>query len=239
MAKGALSFDREFYRSDLSANLFMESEARKEYARLRRLANKRLAALERAGLGEAKVLRGFLAEFASLRGASERTVRNALEDVAHFVSLKTTTVRGIQAAQKKAIATMQSHGYDWINKSNIESFGRFMEAAKQHTYNKKAFDSERAAAYYKDYEEMILERQENMEDMMDDWEDLEDYEPEEPDETERVPHAPKREPAKSNKQPKQQPKKRRAKKEATPYERYQKRQSRRPDARSRKGGRKK
>ena len=187
MAKKApLLYDRELYQSGTSQLVFTEKEARQEYARLRRLANKRLAALERAGLSEARSLRNYPASFESMRGSSEREVRRALEDVSRFMSLKTTTVRGIQSTQRKALDTLHKHGYDFVNKDNLESFGRFMEAARQHTYNKKAFDSERAAAYYKDYEEMILEQQEEMEEMMDDWEDLEDYEPAAPDESERV-----------------------------------------------------
>ena len=233
MAKGPLRYDRELYQAGTSQLVFTDKEARAEYARLRKAANKRLAVLEKAGYGGAASLRNYPASFESMRGASERDVRKGLSEVARFLSLKTTTLRGIQATQKKALATLHSHGYDFVDKSNLESFGRFMEAARQHSTSRKAFDSDRVAKYFRDYEDEILASQEEGEDMMDQWEELEDYEPEEPDETERV--QPKK--AQPGKEPKQKPQKRKpARPEKRPSERWKERAAR--YSRQRKGRRK-
>lgn len=185
MAKGPLKYDRELYSATTSPLIFTDKEARAEYARLRRLANKRLDVLERAGYGEAASLRNYPASFGSMRGASERDMRKALADVSRFLSLKTTTLRGIKSSQKKAINTLHEHGYDFINKDNIESFGRFMEAAKRHAGSKKAFDSEQAVEAFRAAKAVEMSDEE-MEDYLDDWEEMEDYEPDEPDESERV-----------------------------------------------------
>lgn len=232
MAKqGPLRYDRELYSAATSQLVFSEREARQEYARLRRLANRRLAALERAGYGEAAALKNYPADFGSLRGASEREVRKALAEVSRFMSLKTTTIRGIQSSQKKAVSTMQEHGYDFINKNNIESFGRFMAAAKKHAGSKKAFDSEQAvAAFHAALEEDI--DPEDLEDWLDEWEDKEDYEPPEPDESERVKPA-RQQPTKA---PKQLPKKRqpaRKKREQRPSERWKERAAKKTGRRGR------
>lgn len=233
MATGPLRYDRELYQAGTSQLVFTDKEARAEYARLRKAANKRLAVLEKAGYGGAASLRNYPASFESMRGASERDVRKGLSEVARFLSLKTTTLRGIQATQKKALATLHSHGYDFVDKSNLESFGRFMEAARQHSTSRKAFDSDRVAKYFRDYEDEILASQEEGEDMMDQWEELEDYEPEEPDETERV--QPKK--AQPGKEPKQKPQKRKpARPEKRPSERWKERAAR--YSRQRKGRRK-
>ena len=185
MAKGPLKYDRELYSATTSPLVFTDKEARVEYARLRRLANKRLDVLQRAGYGEAASLRNYPASFGSMRGASERDTRKALADVSRFLSLKTTTLRGIKSSQKKAINTLREHGYDFINKDNIESFGRFMEAAKRHAGSKKAFDSEQAVEAFRAAKAAEMSDEE-MEDYLEDWEEMEDYEPEEPDESERV-----------------------------------------------------
>lgn len=221
MATGPLRYDRELYQAGTSQLVFTDKEARAEYARLRKAANKRLAVLEKAGYGGAASLRNYPASFESMRGASERDVRKGLSEVARFLSLKTTTLRGIQATQKKALATLHSHGYDFVNKSNLESFGRFMEAARQHSTSRKAFDSDRVAKYFRDYEDEILASQEEGEDMMDQWEELEDYEPEEPDETERV-QQPEPKKQQKTKPKKRQPASERWKKRAEEYERYRK-----------------
>lgn len=113
MVKGPLKHDRELYSFALSTLIFTDKEARAEYARLRRLANKRLDVLQRAGYGKAALLRCYPASFESMRGASERDVRKALAVVSHFLSLKTTTLRGIQSSRKKAIQTCRERGYDF------------------------------------------------------------------------------------------------------------------------------
>lgn len=147
---GSLRADPDLYRNDLSASVFSESEARKEYRRLARLANARLETMERRGMGDAAVLKKFPREFNSAAGRSERDVRKKLEEVAHFVGLKTTSYRGVRAAQRAQLETLKardeengSNVYGFLNMKNIGAFGRFMEAAKKHADSKKSFDSER------------------------------------------------------------------------------------------------
>lgn len=147
---GALRADPDLYRNDLSRAVFTEAEARKEYRRLARLANARIETLERRGMGDAAVLKKFPREFKSAAGRSEGDVRKKLEEVAHFVGLKTTSYRGARAAQRKQLEALKAQDeengtnvYGFLNMNNIGAFGRFMEAAKKHAASKKSFDSER------------------------------------------------------------------------------------------------
>lgn len=189
----------ELYQASLSRMIFTESEARKEYNRLRRAANARLATLQRRGLGDVAALKSYPKEFKSAAGESESAVRKRLAQVAHFMSLQTTTYKGIMAARNKSIETMREHGYDFINKSNIDSFGRFMEAAKRHYGNKKGFDSEQVVeAFWEHLEELEgITDADGMEDLFNDWlEDegeWEEIEPEPEEYVEPEPVRPKRE----------------------------------------------
>ena len=129
------------YQPSISRNLFTDREARAEYARLRKVANRRIARLEKAGYGASAIMRRYGGGFESLRGASATAVRERLGDVAAFLEKKSSSVTGQRSARNKFIATMHSLGYTYINKDNVDRFGRFMEAAKRHYGNRNAFDS--------------------------------------------------------------------------------------------------
>lgn len=174
---GALKYDRDLYATSVSGLVFTEREARAEYARLRRAANARIETLERRGLGDSQSLRRFPSSFGSLAGASEKAVRKGLQEVAHFMSLQTTSYRGQLKARQNMIDALQERGYDFINKSNVAAFGRFMDAAKKHYGNKKSFDSEQIVELFREREEEIaeLEDPESMENFFYEWEASEDY----------------------------------------------------------------
>lgn len=109
------------------------TEARAEYARLRSAAVKRLQRLSGTEGERYTAFRMYGKEgFPSLpRNASASEVGRALADVYHFLEMKTSSIGAIRASQREAIKTLQSRGYDFINKGNIREFGEFMEAARQ------------------------------------------------------------------------------------------------------------
>ena len=109
------------------------SEARAEYSRLRSVAVKRLQRLSGTEGERYSAFRMYGKEgFPSLpKNASASEVGRALADVYHFLEMKTSSIGSIRASQREAIKTLQSRGYDFINKGNIREFGEFMEAARQ------------------------------------------------------------------------------------------------------------
>lgn len=109
------------------------SEARAEYSRLRSAAVKRLQRLSGTEGERYTAFRMYGKEgFPSLpKNASASEVGRALADVYHFLQMKTSSIGAIRASQREAIKTLQSRGYDFINKGNIREFGEFMEAARQ------------------------------------------------------------------------------------------------------------
>ena len=117
---------------------FTEREARAEYARLRTVAQKRIQRLEAAGLK----VQGPRSSYAPLpRGASQAEIYKSLADVSKFISMKSSTVTGRREQQKAFIEAMHEREYDFINKNNVDEFGRFMEEAKKHT-EYRGYDSE-------------------------------------------------------------------------------------------------
>lgn len=133
----------EMYDPSVSRAVFATAkEVSKEYNKLRRVANQRLARLENAGYGDSAIMRRYGEGFGSVRGMTEAQKRAKLGEVAKFLGLKTSSVSGQKAALESFVETMQEKGYDFINKNNAAAFGRFMEAAKKHYGSKKAFDSE-------------------------------------------------------------------------------------------------
>lgn len=137
------------YEPANSAFVFTPKEARAEYNRLRKIANRRLERLGASEFANSRTYQNWSSGFEALPpDAPERDIRKALYDVGRFVNLKTSSVTGARAAQKAFIETMQDRGYTFINKSNAEDFGEFMREVKTHsTY--RGYDSERVANLYK------------------------------------------------------------------------------------------
>lgn len=166
----SLKYDRDLYSASISSLVFNEKEARTEYARLRRFANERIKTLQKYGYGDANSLKRFPKSFESARGASEKQVRKMLSDVAHFMDLQTTSLRGIQRQQRNMIDALQERGYDFINKNNVQAFGRFMDAAKRHYGSKKAYDSEQIVEIFEQMEKEIRQMEpDEMESVFEEW----------------------------------------------------------------------
>ena len=108
-------------------------EARAEYSRLRSVAVKRLQRLSGTEGERYSAFRMYGKEgFAPLpKDATPDEVGRALADVYHFLEMKTSSLKEIQASQKKALETLNARGYTFLNKSNIREFGEFMESARQ------------------------------------------------------------------------------------------------------------
>ena len=81
------------YELQNSAQVFTVREARAEYSRLRKIAQKRLARLGASEFSTSTTFQNWQRGFSALeRGAPERTVRKALYDVARFLNLRTSSV---------------------------------------------------------------------------------------------------------------------------------------------------
>lgn len=141
--------DIYMYDIDIAPTVFNLREARAEYVRLAKVANKRLARIQAsADFGtSAKAARGFFGSVKELK--TERQVYAALQSVARFTSQKTSSLSGLREAQKKQLETMREMGYTFLNKSNIREFGKFWQEVKKHA-EYKSYDSERIVNMFRD-----------------------------------------------------------------------------------------
>lgn len=107
-----------------------ESELRKEYSRLRAIANKRITRLEKAGFGESPILERYGQGFAttgSIAKGDIASIKKALYEVVWFSSDKRSTVSGERKAMQKELNTLHENNYNFVNEANYYKFKRFMQ----------------------------------------------------------------------------------------------------------------
>ena len=101
-----------------------EAQIRKEYSRLRKIANDRIKRAQRGGelLDEDA--------FASLReirkGDTERLAK-AYSNVTKFLTSKRSTEYGRAEIRRKTVESLGKLGYEGISEKNVDLFGKFME----------------------------------------------------------------------------------------------------------------
>lgn len=136
------------YQLDMQADIFTPSEARAEYARLRREANRRLEVLRRSEFAKLPAVANRPKEFGALpKEASEQQVRKQLYDVARYLNLRTSSLKGAREAQREWIEAMHAKGYDFINKKNVVEFANFLGDV-QRKYGKGTYSSEQIGDVY-------------------------------------------------------------------------------------------
>ena len=146
------------YDIDIAPSMMNVKEARAEYVRLAKAANKRIqrlieskeygkgAAAEHAMFGSVKQLK------------TDRQVYAALQTVARFTSRKTSSISGIKEAERRQLETMRDMGYTFLNKGNIREFGQFWKEVKKHS-EYKSYDSERIVNLFKEAKRKRIDSQ--------------------------------------------------------------------------------
>ena len=143
-----------------------EAEARKEYQRLRRIAQKRLARFEGTQYEDTDVYKNRAIKHPFKPSSELKDARNlqaALSDIRGFLDSERSTISGMKRLDRKAVATLQANGYDFVNMSNIREFGNFMEAARIKA-GKKLFASDRIAELYDEAELKQISKEELLKD---------------------------------------------------------------------------
>ena len=148
LAKNVLRGGMYNYMLASQAEVFTPQEARAEYARLRKIANRRLERLGASEFKNERAYKNWSSGFEALPpGIPERDIRKALFDVARYLNLKTSSISGARKAREKFVATMKKRGYGFINMANAEQFGDFMKEVKKHE-EYSGYDSKRVVALY-------------------------------------------------------------------------------------------
>ena len=120
------------YFPEIARSKMTKREARAEYARLRKIANRRLEALMRH-YPKSEVAKRYRKGFAPL-GRAERSSRiyKKLYEVARYLNTATGSVSGQRTARKKQLETLREHGYTFVNKKNLDEFNEFWRTVRAH-----------------------------------------------------------------------------------------------------------
>lgn len=131
-------------------------EINKEYSRLRDIAMKRMARLEKSvnseEFGDMKQARNFLnyyaPRFKKLEDIkSPKQLRRALSDLRYYLDSPYGSVAGYKDVRRKQIQTLHEHGLTWINTKNIAEFQDFMEWIKGDALRAMLYSPEDALFY--------------------------------------------------------------------------------------------
>ena len=122
-----------------------ERALRKEYTRLRKIANKRLNRLQASEYKETDLAKEYAGGFALL--ADVEDLPRELTVLARFVSSERSSVTGLKRIDRQTVETLQEHGYDFVNTKNVRQFGAFMEEMRQAGLS-KLYSSEFIATWW-------------------------------------------------------------------------------------------
>lgn len=128
MAKSIFKYDSELYRHvDLAETM---PGLRKEYSRLRQIAQKRLSRLERAGYGNSEIYLDYEDMFQKIRGLSDAQIAEIMPDLYNFLNRQVSTVSGMNKYIRKNIESLHDSGYDFVNKYNFREWTQFLDDIK-------------------------------------------------------------------------------------------------------------
>lgn len=128
MAAG-LKYNAEWYLpNNTLSRTIPDKQIRAEYTRLRDIAQKRIKRLGESEWRSSETYQRYKGGFPKLSEIPNRTnLSYELARLSRFVSAKTTTVSGLKHQRTEQLKSLKKHGYDFVNKENIDKFGQFME----------------------------------------------------------------------------------------------------------------
>lgn len=157
--------DLYHYEAFTGGNVSRE-DLRKEYSRLRQVANKRLDRMKGTKYDKSQTYLRNAGKYGTIASIEKEALKHAkklspeaaqkyvdahvakkLADVYKFLTAKTGSIRGMQRVENEIIKTLNERGFNFINKKNIQQFGEYMEHLRI-LHNGKQFDSERAAELF-------------------------------------------------------------------------------------------
>lgn len=144
------TFPISAYQPQALSEAYSEKELRKEYSRLRSVAQKRLKNFEGTEWTDTTVYRYNKGRYVTLKNVkNKQELVHLLSDVARFLTAEGGSVSGLKEIRRKALETWHAKpGYDWLNEGNYMAFTRFLEFAREFTggpYETRAAEIFRAA----------------------------------------------------------------------------------------------
>ena len=131
------------------AGSFTYAEAKKEYQRLRNIANKRLKRLADSGYSDTDIYRAHAGKYLPASAFdTPRKLYQALSSLAWFIEAKGSTISGQREYEQKMLSTLAGH-YGTPEDMDLKKYGEFMEFMRA-KYQGKEYDSDRSAKIYRE-----------------------------------------------------------------------------------------
>ena len=149
--KAALTYTRDFYMPAKTEELLRSggkgaTAVRKEYTRLRDIAQKRVKRLRLDPIfWEADTADRSFKQLKDITSNAE--LADKLAELADFVQQKTSTVSGAKEVMYKSLGTLHENGFDFVTPENYIKFGKFMEQYRQEVLNGEYDSGEAADAF--------------------------------------------------------------------------------------------
>lgn len=127
-----LKYEDELYFPEAFRNgNITEAEMRKEYQRLRRVAEKRLERFKGTRFENSQTyLRNAGKYLPSSQIKDPRELSFKLYDLYKMLTAKSGSISGIRDIEKRTLETAHERGLTFLNKNNLQAFGEFMEESR-------------------------------------------------------------------------------------------------------------
>lgn len=157
--RARLTYQPEWYTpAALMSGRVTEADARKEYTRLRDIAQKRLKRMGQSMFRDTQAYRLNVDAYPKLKdirigkqGRPSADLAYKLSALARFVAAEQGSVAGMNRIMEKNLKTLHSHGYTFVLKQNYLNFAKFMEEWRAQGLDKE-YDSGDAVALYEQVE---------------------------------------------------------------------------------------
>lgn len=133
------------------------SELRKEYTRMRDVAQKRIKRMAGSDFKDTSAYKSHAAGFAKLKDINPKDFPKAMAELYKFVNAKAGSITGQQEIRRKTIEAWQKQGVD-LNEKNYKSVMTILEEMRK---QKIVYDSDRVREAA-DYMNRLTKKQQNI-----------------------------------------------------------------------------
>lgn len=129
---------------------------KREYTRVRDIARKRIARLNKSGLITPRQYKNMQAQIPKIGSMKGNDVYTALMGVYRFLSSPGSTVSGVRKQRKTSLQNLQLMGIDFANESNVDIIFRFIDDQSARTIDGKVIGSPTAIRFLAEERPMSL-----------------------------------------------------------------------------------
>ena len=149
--------DAWYTPSHLLSKTVSQSEIRKEYTRLRDIAQKRIKRLAASEFRTTRTFKKYQTGFKTLKEVKSPTeLAYEMSKLYRFVQAG-YTVSQFKKQRRESLKTLHRHRYDFVNEENYQAFSEFMEDYRDSHIDKKSIGSPDSAELYYQIERLGLD----------------------------------------------------------------------------------